>query len=607
MASGAGTLRGQLRGVGASVRAVNLFRRELLRHRRGLAVAAACSVGYSAARLAEPWPLKVVFDNVLAGRPLHTPIPGLDAILAGDRMRILAAAAAAIVLLALARSIFYYQQRTRTAEVGQAVVLRMRQRLFAHLQRLSLSFHTSARSGELLTRLTGDVNMLRELLVSTLLSIFSEGTILIGFVVAMFLVDRRIALVAVLVVPVVFVLTTVYSGRIRAATRKQRRQEGELAARLHEALTGIHVVQLFTREDAEEERLEALNKRSFRSGVRATRLEAQLNRSVELAVAAATAAVLWLGAQQVIAGRMTPGDLIVFVAYLQGFYRPLRRISSVAQRAAKASVCVERVTSVLEREPDIRDGTVRIRDVRGQVRFEDVWFEYSAAAPVLRGVDLTIEPGRTVAVVGRTGAGKSTLMSLVPRLYDPTSGSVRVDGRDVRELTLRSLRSQISVVPQDGFLFGGDFRENIAYGAPHATSSEIEDAARAAHIHDFIAAQPGGYGAALGERGVTLSGGQRQRLAIARAFLRDAPIVLFDEPLTGLDAESEALVLDALDRLLIGRTAIIVAHDLAIARGADLIVVMEGGRVVEQGTHEQLLGSGERYRTLYELQWTPEA
>jgi len=564
-------------------------------------LASGASLAYSVARMAEPWPLKVVFDNVLAAKPLHTPVPWLDALLAGSRIRILMAASVAIVVLALVRSLLYYHQRTLTAQVGQAVVLKLRQRLFAHLQRLSLRFHADARSGELLTRLSGDVTMLRDLLVATLFSLTSEGTILIGYVAMMFIVEWHVALVAVLVVPAVFAFTTVYSGRIREATRQQRRREGELAAGLHEALTGIHVVQLFTREDVEEDRLRGLNKRSLRSGVRATRLEAKLNRSVELSVAVATAAVLWFGATQVIAGRLTPGELIVFLVYLQGFYKPLRRISRVAQRAAKAATCVERVTDLLDREPDIRDGPLHMAHCRGSVSFERVWFEYAAGVPVLRSIDLNLEPGQTVAIVGTTGSGKSTLLSLVPRLYDATRGSVRIDGYDVRELTLHSLRSNITVVPQHGVLFSGNFYENIAYGSAGATAAIVEAAARAALIHDFIVAHEGGYEAVIGEGGVTLSGGQRQRVAIARALVRDAPIVLLDEPLTGLDVESQVLVLEALDRLLADRTAIVVSHDLAVARRADVIVVLEDGRIVECGTHDELLLRGGRYETLHEL------
>jgi ATP-binding cassette, subfamily B, bacterial len=605
MASNAATLRGQLRGLKSSVNTVYRFRGDLASHWRLLVAAGLCSVGYSAARLAEPWPLKVVFDNVLGGMELNTPFAALDRLLADDRMRMLIAATIALLALALLRGVFYYYQRYLTARVGQTVVLQLRQRLFAHLQRLSLSFHSRRRSGELLTRLTGDINMLRELLVASLLAIVAEGLIMIGFVVVMFLVEWRVALVAVAVIPLIFTLTTLYSVRIRAAARKQRRREGEVAARLNEALASIHVVQLFAREDEEDERLRDLNRRSLRSDLTATRLEARLNRSVELSIAAATAAALWFGATQVIAGRLTTGELVVFLFYLQGFYRPLRRISRVAQRSAKASVCIERVTGLLAEESDVQDGRGVAPRFRGEIHFANVHFGYDSDGRVLNGVHLIVEPGETLALVGMSGAGKSTLLSLVPRLYDPSWGTVRIDGHDVREYTLRSLRNQLAVVPQETALFAGTIRDNIVYGALEADDERVEEAARAAFLHDFIETLPDGYETVVGERGVTLSGGQRQRLAVARALVREVPIVLLDEPMTGLDAESEELVLRALDRLLAGRTALVVAHRLATVRRADLIAVLDRGCVAELGTHAELLARGGLYRAIYDLQFAP--
>lgn len=575
----------RLTALTSALNAAGRFRGDLMRHRRPLGGAFAASLGYAAARIAEPWPLKVVFDNVLAGMPLQTPLPWLDRLLADDRTAILVAATVAVLLLAVLRSFFYYHLRYLTARVGQDVVTTLRRRLFAHVQRLPQSFHAHASTGDLLTRLTGDILMLRELLVASFLAVVTETVVVIGFVVVMFLVEWRLALLAVVAVPVIFVSMTVYSNRMRLATQKQRRREGELAGRLHEVLAGIHVVQLFGREDEEDERLRSLNRRSARSGMKATRLEAKLNRTVELSVAAATAAVLWFGATQVIAGRLTPGELIVFFAYMQGFYRPLRRISRVTQRASKASSCVERVTNVLDRPSDLRDGPQEAPPFRGEIRFAGVGFGYEPGREVLRDIELVVRPGTTVAVVGPTGAGKSTLLGLVPRLYDPSRGAVLVDGIDVRELTVSSLRDQIAVVPQDGMLFSGTIFENIAYGELDATAEEVEAAARAACVHDFVSGLPEGYGTAVGERGVTLSGGQRQRLAIARALVKNAPIVLLDEPTTHLDAEAQRLVIEALERLLDSRTALVVAHRLETVRRADEVVVLEAGRIARRGRY----------------------
>ena len=567
----------------SSLGTIGRFRGDLARHWRALLGALLCSLLYAGTRLAEPWPLKFVFDNVLATRPFHSGIGWLDRHLAGDRTLILVAASAAILVLALLRGVFYYYQRVLTSKVGQEVVTRIRQRLFAHVQRLPLSFHARSSTGDLLTRLTGDVVMLRELLVASLTSFVSEGVVIVGFVVVMALMEWRLAVMAVLVMPAIFGAVTFYGARIRAATRKQRRREGELASRLHEVLAGIHVVQLFCREDEEDRRLRSLNRRSYRSGMKATRLEARLNRSVELAVAVTTAVVLWYGATQVIAGRLTPGELIVFFAYMQSFYRPLRRISRVTQRASKASSCLERVTTILELEPDLRDGPVEASPFRGEISIENVTYAYEARGrAALREVSLHVRAGRTVALVGPTGAGKTTLLGLVPRLYDPDAGVVRVDGQDLRDLTLRSLRSQVAIVPQDGTLFGGTIFENIAYGQLDATDEQVERAARAALLHDFVSSLPEGYGATIGERGVTLSGGQRQRLAIARALVKDAPIVLLDEPTASLDPASEELVLEALEQLLRGRTAMIVAHRPATLRLADDVVVVRDGRIDER-------------------------
>jgi ATP-binding cassette subfamily B protein len=600
-------LRERTQDIRATFRGAYRFRGELFKHWRLLLGAFLFSLAFAAVRLAEPWPLKFIFDNVLGGDPLDTGHTLIDRTLSGDRLAILIAAAIAILVLGLLRGLTSYYQQVMTSVVGQQVVLTIRQRLFAHMQRLSLSYHTRNPSGELLSRLTGDINQLRQSVVAAMIGFFSNAVIVVGFLVIMFLMEWRLALMVVVIVPVLLGILMVYSGRIRRATRRNRRQEGALAARLGESLSGIHVVQMFSREDEEDERLRSMNSQSFKSGFQADRLGARMNRTVELVLGAAMAATLFFGVMQVIAGRLTVGELVVFASYMQVFYRPIRQLSRTTQRASKASSSLERITDVLDQSTEVSGGPEVAPPFFGEIRFSRVHFDYRPGAPVLRDVDLVVEAGTTAALVGPTGAGKSTLLSLIPRLYDPIWGTVLIDGQDVRRFTLRSLRDQISIVPQEGMLFAASVRENIAYGRPDASAGEIEAAARAAIIDDFVDALPDGYETVIGERGVTLSGGQRQRLAIARAIVRDAPIVLLDEPTTGLDSRSEELVMEAMDRLQAGRTVIVIAHRLSTVRRADVIFVMEEGRIVERGTHDELLALGGRYRSLYEVQFSPAA
>ncbi len=602
MAVDSKTLKNQVRGLKISFEMIIRFRKELMEHWPKLLGALFAALGYTAMRLAEPWPLKFVFDNVLLNQPLETPIGFVNDFLGNDRMRILMLAVGSVLLFALLRGVFYYAQSVLTARTGQEVVTTIRGKLFSHVQRLSLRFHNNASTGDLLTRFTGDVNNLRQLLASSLLSLISESIILIGFVTIMFIMNWQLALLALVTMPTIVVLLVFYSGRIRTAARRQRQREGQLASRLHETLSSMHIVQAFTREAEEERRLGKLNNRSLKAGVRATRLEGQLNQGVEIAVAVGMALTIWVGANQVIDGRLSPGELLVFVNYMQSFFRPMRRLSRVAERASKASSCVDRITEVLDQEPEIVDGDVNAGRLRGDVRFENVSFGYLPDTLALKGIDFEVRQNETIALVGPSGAGKSSIVSLVPRLYDVTGGRITIDGRDIRDFTLQSLRENISIVPQDGSLFSGTIRDNIAYGSLEATDEQIESAARDAYIHDFIMSQPDGYDTIISERGVSLSGGQRQRIAIARAIVRDAPIVILDEPTTGLDAASEQWVIKALGRLFEGRTAIVIAHNLDTIRNVDEILVIQEGRIIERGRHDDLLGRKGTYYELHTMQ-----
>lgn len=585
-------------GFTVAVDAVRRFGGVLRGERRTLGMALAGSLLYTFTRLAEPWPLKIVVDGVLLphasrGAPAPEPlVPILTATLA-------------LLALALLRSGAAYLGSVYRTRAGHRVTLRLRRRLFAHLQLLSISFHRSASTADLLTRLTGDVKRLRELLVTSLLAFVSETLVVATLLAVLLVVEWRLALFAAVAIPLILVAVGRHASPIDRASRKHRRQEGELASHLAQVLSGIHVVRLFTGEPRAEQRMVRLSKRSMKSEMAAKRMEARLGGVTELSLAVLTAVSLCAGALEVASGRITAGELIVFVFYMRRLYRPLRLLATTSGQASEAGISVARVAEILESRPGPRDGPGEAPAFAGEIRFEAVGFVYPAGSLALAGVDLVIPAGCKVALVGPSGAGKSTLFGLVPRLFDPTSGVVRIDGHDVRELTLASLRGQISVVPQDGMIFAETVRDNIAYGHDEATAEQIEAAARDAQIHDFIVSLPEGYDTELDEGGLTLSAGQRQRLEIARAFVKQAPIVLFDEPTAHLDPESEALLTAAMARLLAGRTAIVISHRLATVRGADLVVVMDHGRIVEAGRHDELAARSSRYRELFsqELLW----
>ncbi|MDQ3457822.1 MAG: ABC transporter ATP-binding protein/permease, partial [Deinococcota bacterium] len=393
-------------------------------------------------------------------------------------------------------------------------------------------------------------------------------------------------------------------NRIREVARQQRKREGAMAATAAEVIGAIKIVQALSLEGTFSRAFSSQNQKSLKEGVKAKRLAAGLERTADVLIATSTALVLFFGARLVLGGALTPGDLIVFITYLKNAFKPMRDFAKYTGRLAKASAAGERVLEILDREPDIRDapGAVPAPAFEGAVRFEGLSFAYDLAQPVLEDIYIRIDPGERVAVVGPSGSGKSTLASLLPRLYDPTSGRVTIDGRDIRAYTLESLRSQISVVLQDNLLFGASVRDNIAFGVPEASNDEVEAAAKLAYAHDFIMALPQGYATVLGERGATLSGGQRQRLAVARAAIRRAPILILDEPTVGLDEENERWVSTSLDELSRAQTTLLITHDLGFAARADRIVYLEAGRVLEQGTHEALLRAGGRYASLYALQ-----
>jgi ABC-type multidrug transport system fused ATPase/permease subunit len=564
------------------VRMLRRFAPQLGRHRRRVALAVIFGLAYPFVRLLEPWPLKLVFDSVLLGHPLPAYAAPLLADPASEPLALLYQLAAAVVLVALTGGLLYYLQRLHGAILSQELATELRQELYSHIQRLSFGFHDRRRTGDLIVRLTSDIRMLRDALVALPLELTGHLLLMAGMVTVMAFMDWRLTAVACVLVPGIGILVRRYRRPMKQAIRQQRDREGHLATIASEALAAVRVVQGFRGERHEIRRFGGESRRSLRSGVRAARLEAKFRWSTDVTVAVVTAVTVTWAARRILDGTLSPGDLLVFMAYLRAFARPVQRSSRITERILRAATAGERVLEILRTRSDVRErtGAVRAPRVSGEVSVEEVWFAYRGSHWVLEEVSLRVAAGERVALVGPTGSGKSTLLNLIPRFYDPTRGCVRLDGHDLRELTLASLRRQITLLFQEPVLFASSIAENIAYARPEATLEEVRRAARRAGIDRVVAALPQGYDTILGERGGTLSGGQRQCVAIARAMMRNAPIVLLDEPTTGLDAEAASRVMTALERLVEGRTVIAISHHPAELRGIDRVIALAGGRVV---------------------------
>ena len=583
------------------------FIRDLLApHSKALTLGLLAAVGESIANLLGPWPLKIVLDNVLRERQIHGWLnPFILRISAGDKHGVLLFAAAAALAIAMVGALCSYYEKYFTTSVGQWVMHDLRGRLYSRMQRLSLAFHDQAKTGDLTSRITGDIDSVQSFITTGLLSALINSLTLVGMIGVMFYINWKFTLIALSVVPVLFLVVYHYTRLIKKSSKQVREQEGKIASVIQEVLTSMHVVKAFAREDYEERRLEEESLESVELAMRARGLKAKLYPIVEIIVAIGTSLVLWFGARMVLDGTLSSGSLVVFILYLGKMYKPMQDLSKMTDAYSKAAVGYDRIREVLDMESEVRDlpGARPAPRFKGLIEFENVTFGYEAERPIFQGLSLRVEPGQIAALVGPTGAGKSSVFSLLSRFYDPLSGVVKIDGRDVKTYTQKSLREQISFVLQETLLFHGPIWRNIAYGRPGARREEIIKAAQLANADEFIDKMPRGYDTLVGERGVTLSGGQRQRIAIARAVIRNTPILLLDEPTSGLDAASEQLVFEALNRLMKGKTCMVIAHHLATIRSADIIYVVQDGAIAEQGTHDQLLEKGGLYAELHELQF----
>lgn len=550
-------------------------------------------------RILEPLPLKFVFDYVLSDNRLPNPV-----LAQLEPIWLLTLCAGAILVLTALRALAAYWSTVSLAIVGSRVMIQVRDRLYCHLQQLSLAYHTKARSGDLIVRISSDANGLQEILLTAVLPLIISILTLLGTIAAMFWIDRDLTLLSLVTLPLFAFAANRLSQKIRESSLKQRKQEGLVAATAAESIGAIELIQALSLENAFAQIFSRQNHASLSKNVETQRLSASLERTVDGVIALGMAIVLWYGSWLVLRDALTAGDVIVFLTYLKNAFKPIQNFAKYTGRLAKAAASGERILNILQQTPDIQDSPqAKIAPAfRGEVTFQNVSFAYESGQKLLDRINLAIKPGQLVAISGVSGSGKSTLMSLLLRLYDPTSGRILIDGEDIRNYTIASVRSQMSVVLQESLLFAATVKENIAYGIDSISNAEIVAAARLANIDSFITSLPQGYDTVLGERGATLSGGQRQRLAIARAAIRRTPILILDEPTTGLDRENEQAVIEALQRLAQKRTTFLITHDLALATQADIIIYLEKGRAIEQGSPKDLIRQNGRYAQLYRMQ-----
>lgn len=554
-----------------------------------LLFAMVCTIMAAAGNLYIPWIIKDMIDEVLADKN-------------GTMLNWIAAS---IIAIFIVRGLFWYGQNYLMSYVGQSVIIDIRAAVFKKLQRLSVSFYDKNKTGTIMSYVTNDVNALQSAMVENTIEMITEGFILIGSVVAMIYLDWRLTLFTVCTFPVVLWFMEFFGKKIRKTGGRLQECTADITSVLQESVASARVIKSFVREDYEVDRFDVENKANFRANMKNAQLMATLTPVVELVAAIGVTMIIWYGGNNVINGTITAGSLVAFLTYAVNISNPIKRLTRVIGNIQKALAAAQRVFMIIDMPEEIAESrdAKQLPEVSGKVEFQNVSFAYNDKGNVITDLSFSVKPGEVIAIVGPSGAGKSTIANLLPRFYDVNKGDIKIDGHSVREVTLDSLREQVGIVPQETMLFNGSVYNNILYGRLDATKEEIEAAAKAANAHDFIMQLTDGYETKLGDRGVNLSGGQRQRIAIARAILKNPRILILDEATSALDTESERVVQEALDRLMVGRTSFVIAHRLSTVKNADKILVLEKGNLVESGTHDELLALDGLYAHLYKIQY----
>ena len=548
-----------------------------------------CTIMAAAGNLYIPWIIKDMIDEVLADKN-------------GTMLNWIAAS---IIAIFIVRGLFWYGQNYLMSYVGQSVIIDIRAAVFKKLQRLSVSFYDKNKTGTIMSYVTNDVNALQSAMVENTIEMITEGFILIGSVVAMIYLDWRLTLFTVCTFPVVLWFMEFFGKKIRKTGGRIQECTADITSVLQESVASARVIKSFVREDYEADRFDVENRANFRANMKNAQLMATLTPVVELVAAIGVTMIIWYGGNNVINGTITAGSLVAFLTYAVNISNPIKRLTRVIGNIQKALAAAQRVFMIIDMPEEIAESrdAKQLPEVSGKVEFQNVSFAYDDKGNVITDLSFSVKPGEVIAIVGPSGAGKSTIANLLPRFYDVNKGDIKIDGHSVREVTLDSLREQVGIVPQETMLFNGSVYNNILYGRLDATKEEIEAAAKAANAHDFIMQLTDGYETKLGDRGVNLSGGQRQRIAIARAILKNPRILILDEATSALDTESERVVQEALDRLMVGRTSFVIAHRLSTVKNADKILVLEKGNLVESGTHDELLALDGLYAHLYKIQY----